>query len=148
MLPAGEKGEIPVSPILIIGFGPAGREVAQELAKLYRRQIVVLDLNPRHQEDTQEMGISFAVGDATHPETLEDLSVVSARAVVITIPDPKACRQIIRLCKSMAPGCPVIVRCRYHRYQDSLRVAGADCLIDEEQHIGNTIAQQVLKLLT
>ena len=139
--------ESPVSPILIIGFGPAGREVGQELSKLYGRQIVALDLNPRHQKDAQEMGISFAVGDATHPETLADLSVDSARAVVITLPDPKACQQIIRLCKTLAPGCPVIVRCRYHRYRDSLQHAGANSLIDEEQHVGSALAQETIELL-
>jgi K+:H+ antiporter len=143
-----EMGEIPVTPILIIGFGPAGREVAQELAKIYRKEIVALDLNPHHKKKTQEMGISFAVGDATHIATLGDLSITSARTVVITIPDPKTCRQIIRLCKSVAPECPVIVRCRYHRYRDSLQHAGADFLIDEEQHLGSTMAQEVLKRLT
>jgi len=146
-LTTSEMSESPVSPILLFGFGPAGREVAQELTKLYRTQIVALDLNPRHQKAAQEMGISFAVGDATHPETLADLSVVSARAVVITIPDPKICRQIIRLSKSMAPDCPVIVRCRYARYRDSLQQAGASSLIDEEQHVGSALAQETIELL-
>jgi len=132
-------------PILIVGFGPAGQRVAEVLLPRYHKQLVVLDINPDNADWAQSLGLEFHVGDAGQREVLEHLQVYRALAVVITVPDPAACRQIIHLCRFLAPEAKIFVRARYHIFRWEFSLAGAETVIDEEDQVGVRLAEEVLK---
>ncbi len=132
-------------PMLIVGFGPAGRRVAEVLLPHYHKQLIVLDINPDNADWAQSLGLEFHVGDAGQREVLEHLQVYRALAIVITVPDPAKCRQIIHLCRSLAPEAKIFVRARYHIFRWEFSLAGAETVIDEEDQVGVRLADEVLK---
>jgi len=83
------------------------------------------------------------IGNAMRAEVLEHAGVLSASAVVVTVPDPVAAQAIIALIRSIAPEVHIIVRARYHRYLDALQEGGASEVVDEELLVGRRLAAQL-----
>ncbi len=133
--------------IVIVGFGPAGQCVADALKKDPRIPIVVVELNANSAATAHSAGLRTYLGDAGRAEVLEHVRVGVAAAVVVTVPDPAAARQIIEQVRSLSPRTPVIARARYHLYYADLVQAGADTVIDEEQRVGLQLASAVCEKL-
>ncbi len=133
--------------IVIIGFGPAGQAISQALYNQHRDQIVVIDLSPRNARIAHRYGLAVHLGDATHQDVLERVGVSNARVVAVTIPETNACRDIIHLCRRLAPKAAVIVRSRYHVDRWVLELAGAREVLDEEEQVGLRIAATARKYL-
>ena len=148
----GEKqgsghGELPSRDhIVIAGFGPAGRQVAEELLK-EDHPLVVIELNPRPAAEATALGVPLVVGDATRWELLQRVGVASAKAVAVTVPDPAAARQITAQVRAAGCNAPVVTRSRYNRYVPDLMRAGAEVVVDEETEVGFRIAEAIRKAL-
>ena len=127
---------------VIIGFGPAGNAVGQTLHRISER-VAVIDLNPGLIDEVQQLGLVGHIGDAMRADVLEHAGVLSASAVVVTVPDPVAAQAIIALIRSIAPEVHIIVRARYHRYLDALQEGGASEVVDEELLVGRRLAAQL-----
>ena len=140
----GQSGDA-CEPI-IVGFGPAGRRIAEALLeiKIHPR---IIELNPKSTRKAEAMGLSAYIGDATHGEVLLHAGVRDAAVVVVTVPDPDTCRDIIRNVRLTAPGAAVIARGRYHIAIGQLEEAGASSVIDEESVVGRRMAKNVLDFL-
>jgi len=121
--------------VVVVGFGPAGAAAAAE-ARRSGRETTVIELNPRLIDQARSEGFEVHLGDATHPEVLRHAHVGHAAAVAVTIPDHRAAARIIQLVRTLAPGALVVARSRYHLNTASLRDAGADHVVDEEQEVG------------
>ena len=135
-----------VCQLTIIGFGPAGRRIAEALLE---KQIhpQVIELNPKSAGKAEEMGLSVFLGDATHGEVLLHAGIQKSAVVVVTVPDPYTCRDIIKNIRLTSPGTAVIARGRYHIAISQLTEAGASSVIDEENVVGRRMAQNVLDFL-
>lgn len=129
--------------IMIIGFGPAGQRVAEELMADYRDRLVVLDLNIDNVKFAWRYGLSAVVGDATQTDVLEHAGVERAQVVVITVPTVAATRRLIHNVRHIASGALIVCRSRYHIHRWELLRAGADAVIDEEDHVGHRMAYEV-----
>ena len=148
----GEKkrsghGELPTRDhIVIAGFGPAGRQVAEELLK-EDQPLVVLELNPRTAAEATALGIPIVVGDATRWELLQRVGVASAKAVAVTVPDPATARQITAQVRAVGRTALIVTRSRYHRYASELTHAGAGVVVDEETEVGLRIVSAIREAL-
>jgi len=131
--------------ILILGFGPAGQRVAGELLQAGLKQIVVVDLNHENLRIAKQYGLKSLLGDATQIEVLEHAGLYRSRLVITTLPSPTVCRQIIFMVRQLAPGTALYVRCRYHLHHWQLLAAGADVIVDEEEHVGECLAKHILE---
>lgn len=131
--------------ILILGFGPAGQRVAGELLQAGMKQIVVIDLNHENLRIAKQYGLKSLLGDATQIEVLEHAGLYRSRLVITTLPSPTVCRQIIFMVRQLAPGTALYVRCRYHLHHWQLLAAGADVIVDEEEHVGECLAKHILE---
>ncbi|MEJ2222796.1 MAG: cation:proton antiporter [Desulfobacterales bacterium] len=131
--------------ILIIGFGPAGQEVADALIKEKLRPEVI-ELNPKTAQIAREKGLPLHLGDASGTEMLEKGGIHEACIVVVTVPDPRSAAQIIRTIHLLSPDLPVIARSRYQIAVPDLQRAGA-VVIDEEHTVGIAIAREVIEVL-
>ena len=128
--------------LVVIGFGPAGEAVAQALEG-HEERVTVLDLNPASIRRAQQLGYTAHIGNAAQAEVLEHAGVEHASAVVVTVPDPAAAREIVGLVRMLAPGVHVIARARYHRYFEDLQRGGADDVVNEEWIVGAILASRV-----
>jgi len=136
-IPQGEAAHRPPH-VLLIGFGPAGREVVEQL-KDAEVPITVLDTNPHGAQMARAAGLQAYVGDASSPEVLEHVGIRSALVAIIAIPDHVAASQIIAELRARRPGMPVIARARYHKHAERLRVSADETVVDEEEAVGRLL---------
>lgn len=132
--------------VLIIGFGPAGQQVAQALEH-QQVHAHVIELNPPTAASARQMNLHVHIGDATSRDILDHIGVRSICAAVITLPDPKTCRNVISNLKLLLPGIPILVRSRYHRYSTDMKNSGATIVVDEEFTVGQALADHLIDLL-
>jgi CPA2 family monovalent cation:H+ antiporter-2 len=71
-------------------------------------------------------------GDATRQQVLLRAGILSARALVLSIPDPASSRQILVMAKKMNPSLHVMVRIRYLGQVSDLDRLGADQVVADE----------------
>ncbi|OGG06598.1 MAG: hypothetical protein A3F83_15155 [Candidatus Glassbacteria bacterium RIFCSPLOWO2_12_FULL_58_11] len=135
------------NPLIIIGFGPSGRQAAESLLPHCGKQLVILDSNPSNAEWAEGLGLRFQLGNARQSEILENLQIRRAAAVILTLPDPGDVRHIIHLCKALAPEVKLFVRARYHIFKWEMLLAGAETVIDEEVQVGRRLAEEALLAL-
>jgi CPA2 family monovalent cation:H+ antiporter-2 len=142
----GELQDTAACELIIIGFGPAGKRIAEALVE---KQIHprIIELNPKSVRKAEQMGLNVYPGDATHSEVLMHAGIRKSAAVVVTVPDPHTCRDIIRNIRLTSPGTAVIARGRYHIAINQIKEAGASSVIDEENVVGGMMAQEVLNFL-
>lgn len=147
-VPAEESGgdESPRDHALVIGFGPAGQSVAFALAG-YLPEVEVIDLNPHLLAEARRHGYRTHLGDATHPEVLEQAAIHRALAIAVTLPDPDTVRRVVEQARALSPGARVFARSRYRRHAESLRSAGAHAVVDEEEQVGVALAAKLVEEL-
>lgn len=151
MFPTAARSAIEAPPpshkwdrMIVIGFGPAGQAVVQSLSE-NKVPYLILEMNP-NTVAAHCMRMPIELGDATQTEVLQHAGVGASLAVVITVPDPAACRLVTHTVKRLAPAVPVLSRLRYHQYGEALRQSGADVIVDEEQVVGLHLAEQAVTL--
>lgn len=132
--------------IVVIGFGPAGQEVANAFDQ-QDVTVAVIELNPRTADMARQRGLAVYMGDATRPEVITHAGVQDALAVVITVPDPRTAEQIVANLRVVSPNCTTIVRSRYHIALQELQESGASIIVDEEKMIGQILAQEAVNFL-
>jgi len=128
--------------IIVVGFGPAGKEVCETLNE-QRSSVTILDLNSNAVHSARNRGFNAHIGDARQAEVLQHAHITTAATIVITLPDPTAVRSIVELARGLAPGVHIIARARYHIYRWELQIAGADVVVDEEQQVGLQLAKEL-----
>jgi len=130
--------------IYIIGFGPAGRCVADVLVENCL-SAAVIELNPKSAAIAREKGLSVHMVDATSSDAMAHVGIKDACLVIVTVPDPRVAQEIIRNISFFAPAAMIIARSRYHIANASLKSSGATLVIDEETTVGNELAQTILE---
>jgi CPA2 family monovalent cation:H+ antiporter-2 len=125
---------------IIIGFGPAGRAVANAMYSA-GNTVVVVDLNPQSVAAARDMGMRSYVGDASSADLLKQVGINNAEALVITLPDHRLTMAVIIEARELAPRLQIIARARYHRYVDLLDATGASIVIDEEATVGDRLSE-------
>ncbi|MCA1905827.1 MAG: cation:proton antiporter [Desulfarculus sp.] len=132
--------------VLVVGYGLGGRNVARA-ARLTGLDYLILEMNPFTVRDEQAKGEPIVFGDAVNPAVLEHAGAASARAMVVTVPDPVATRRIVANAKALNPGLAVIARTRYQAELPALKSLGADEVVSEEFESAVEIFARLLKHL-
>lgn len=128
--------------IVVVGYGPAGREVVDE-ARKQSLPVIVLDLNPASVIEARKLGLEAYVGDASQPAILKLARITDSSAIVITLPDHRLTTAIIVEARDQCHGAKIIARSRYHRYFNLLEGAGANIVVDEERHVGRRLSEYI-----
>ena len=131
--------------VVIIGFGPAGRTLAQ-LLKTLQRSYVVIEANATTVSEGQNRGEPIVYGDAARPAFLERFGIVDSKLVVIAISDPVATRRVVARIRAMAPDTPILARARNVHEVDRLESAGATTVVAEEIEGSIELVRQALSL--
>ncbi|MHC4957829.1 MAG: cation:proton antiporter [Planctomycetota bacterium] len=134
------------SRVLVIGFGPAGRTVAERVRDGGGR-VAILDLNMRGVEEARRLGFEAFHGDGQHEDILLHVGLRATRAVVVTVPDPAVAVDIVRLVRVIAPSAILVARSRYNRHYRDFVEAGAQVVHDEETRAGVQLSKPVLEAI-
>jgi len=129
--------------VILVGYGPAGRN----LAKVFKETgipFIVLEMNPRSVNEMRENGIDAIYGDASRTHILEHAGVYKAKLCVIAINDPNISPRITKLANYLNPTIQVIVRTRYLSEVDYLEEAGAHQVVPEEMETTVRLFSNVL----
>ncbi len=146
ILPENDPASQMSEQILIIGFGPAGQNVADGLLKTGIKPSV-LEMRPAMAKIAREQGLTVHMGDAGHEDVLLHAGLGQACLVVVTIPDPRGVRDIVRNIRRLSPGSTVIARSRYNLHTAEIDKAGAHLTVDEEQIVGKELSNHVIDCL-
>ena len=132
--------------IVVVGAGLNGTNVARVLQETGIPHVLV-DIDPERVAGARREGLDALRADATGPEGLAAAGVARALGLVVTIPDPDACRRVVRLSRMHAPSVRILVRTRYVKEVETLRRLGADEVIPEEFETSIELVARVLRLL-
>ncbi|MBN1477557.1 cation:proton antiporter [Candidatus Sumerlaeota bacterium] len=147
LLPEVEQPASLSEHVILVGFGPSGQIVKVALDEA-RIPTVIVELNPRSVQRARAQGHTAHLGDATHAEVLHHVGVEHARAVIVSIPDHRAAREITMLTRVLAPHTLIIARARHHIHSIHLMAAGAEVVVDEEREVGRRIGAAAVEEIT
>ena len=129
--------------VIVVGFGVSGRNVTRVLQR-HSVHYVVLEMNPATVRAIRGEVEHVAYGDATQEEVLRHAGLLSARVLVVAIPDPAATRQIVAVAKKLRPDLFVVVRTRLVAEVEPLRRLGATSVVPEELETSLELAGRAL----
>lgn len=130
---------------VVIGFGEAGRAAARKI-EAAGASVLVLDVNPRLARDGRGTGLRFVVGDGTNDTVLEHAGLKGACGVVVALSDHQSAVIAAHAVRRVAPSVPCVVRARYNLYASDLENTGVDGIVDEENLVGESLANEVLRI--
>ena len=138
-----QKQEPHEDHVILIGYGPAGRNLARVLSES-GIPFIVIEMNPHSVNEMHRNNIHAVYGDATRTHILEHAQISKAKLCVIAINDPESSPRIIKLAKYLNPTIQVIVRTRYLAEANNLEDSGADTVVPEEMETTVRLFSSVL----
>lgn len=130
--------------IIIVGFGPAGRNIAKAATNA-GVDYIVIEMNPSTVKNEQAAGTPIFYGDASQEEILAHAKIETARAVVISGADYSTAKSIVENVHRLYPTIAIIVRTRYLSQAEELKELGATDVIIEEVEASVALLVSVLK---
>jgi CPA2 family monovalent cation:H+ antiporter-2 len=134
--------------VFIIGFGPSGQRVAEDLKNHPEVSPLIIDMRQNNIDLARSMGHRAVLGDAGSVDLLIHHGISNARAIVVTIPDPRTATRIVESVRNLNKEVTIVARARYHMFVDDLEEAGATIAVDEEYLTGQRLRESMSALLT
>jgi CPA2 family monovalent cation:H+ antiporter-2 len=145
--PSSSEASETSNKILVIGLGPAGKQVVQTLLT-HDLEPVLIDVNPKSRAYAGKHGLRLHIGDAGHEEILMHAGLGDVCMAVVTVPDPRLATHIVKIIRRLRPHVTIAARCRYHRHMPDLLEAGADIIVDGEITVGDKLSHEIIDVLT
>ena len=142
----GEDSDNLFDHVVIAGFGPSGEE-ASRMMQLVGAQTYVIDLNRTLVENAKRLGSRADLGNSAQREILEHAHLASARALIVTVPDPHAAIATIEQARMIAPDILICARARFKKFNDAFEKAGADHVVVEEGVSGTLLGSMAASVL-
>lgn len=129
--------------VVIAGFGPVGRAVADRLAAA-GIAFTIVELNPETVKRQRALGRAAFYGDVTNEEVLRSAGIETAAHVVICIPDDGAMLRACRVARKLSPQAGIFARANAMSNGLLARGHGATEAVIEEIVTAEVMAQRVL----
>ena len=133
-LPAIDDGEAISGHVIIVGFGLAGRCVA-DLLDTAKLPYTIIERNPVTVETQRALGRRVVAGDASDTDTLVEAGLNTASILALTIPDEEAVLRAISLARRLRPQIYIIARTNYASQGMRASQLGADDVVKAEQAV-------------
>jgi CPA2 family monovalent cation:H+ antiporter-2 len=131
---------------IIAGFGRVGMMLGQVL-EAHHIAYVAVDQNAMHAGRMRDLSFPVYYGDARRMELWKRLGAATARGVLITVDEPRAARDMLRMVRRHWPILPVIVRARDVKDVQALYDLGATLVVPEMLEASLHLARQTLQLI-
>ena len=129
---------------IICGFGRVARTAAEAL-RAAGRAIVIIERDPVKAHDAAELGYLVAVGDASTEETLRQVRVECATALLSLLPKDAENLYVILTSREMSPDLFIVSRCEEEIGEKRLLRAGANRILSPYRVGGLKIAEALLR---
>lgn len=133
--------------VIIAGYGPVGRALADQLTKL-RIPFTVVDSNPATARTQAGLGVPVLCGDATDPAVLVAAGIRTATAIAITIPDGDVAVRACAAARELSADVHIAARTTFLCQGLGALRAGANSITVEEIATAEAMAQAVTHSLT
>ena len=132
--------------VVIGGFGPVGRAVAEELEK-QSIPYSIIEMNQHTVQTQTRLGRRIVFGDIANPDVLESAGLTTADALALTIPDEAASMLACSTARAMNNDLFVAVRTGLSARANIARGLGADLVVIDELASAHEMQSAVLKCL-
>lgn len=129
--------------VIIVGYGPVGIAVLNAITESGLRGTVI-DMNVNTVLELQKHGVSAVFGDASNQRILEEAGLLSARCIVVTVPDASDRAAIITAIRTLSPDITIIARARYLREREELERHGVTATAFEEEEVADAVATLII----
>jgi CPA2 family monovalent cation:H+ antiporter-2 len=129
--------------VIIAGFGRVGQLVGEMLAQ-HEVSYLAIDTDPKVAASEREKGRSAYFGNAGRPEFLRRCGIAQARALVVTMDNPKAVEEVVRVGRAERPDLIIVARARDTRDAVKLYDLGVSDAVPETVEASLQMAEAVL----
>jgi len=129
--------------VIIAGFGPVGRALADRL-DIQQVSFTVIELNASTVHRQHVLGRRVVYGDVTNREVLERAGVHHADAMILTIPDDEAVMRATQVVREMNPAIFIAARTSFLSGKFTAMTLGADVVTVEEVATALAMEREVL----
>lgn len=123
-----ELGAAMPGHVIVVGYGPVGREVVQMLVE-HNVTPTVIDLNVSAIQELRRTGARALYGDAAIREILEAAGIHDASGLIFASNAPTF--ETVKTARELNPDIPVLTRTAYLRDAEALRQAGCTVVVSE-----------------
>jgi voltage-gated potassium channel len=131
--------------VIICGYGRNGKQAAQILKKHNKRFVVIEDDEKITSVITHKFSDLVLKGDATQDEILLKAGILSAKALITTLPTDSANLFIVLSARNLNPKLTIISRASDDGSDAKLKIAGANNVIMPDKVGGAHMASLVMK---
>lgn len=133
--------------VIIAGFGPGGRAVADRLASTGVPYVLV-DLNASTVQRQASSGRRVVYGDISNPDVLEAAGIADAVAVIVAIPDDDAALRAVQAVRQAAPEVFIGVRTQFLSGKMRALSLGANEVVVAEVAVASAMDREMFAALT
>lgn len=130
--------------VIIAGFGPVGRALAERLEN-QSIPFTIVELNPKTVSKQTDIGRRIVYGDISNPDVLESAGIREADAVVLAIPDEDASLRACRAIRAQAPDVFIAARTSFLSQAFKAQQLGADHVTVEEIATAQAMEREVVQ---
>lgn len=143
----GRAAEATPRHVIIAGFGPGGRAVADRLAAM-SVPCVIVELNASTVQRQGSAGRRVVYGDISNPEVLDAAGIADAEAVIVTIPDDDAALRAVQAVRQSAPAAFIGVRTQFLSGKMRALALGANEVVVAEVAVANAMDREMFAALS
>jgi CPA2 family monovalent cation:H+ antiporter-2 len=132
--------------VVLCGHGRVGRVLSRVVRDCGER-LVVIEQDRDAVQRLRRDGVHALHGDAANPFLLEQARIDAARLLLVTLPDPLANRQILRLARERNPALAAVVRIHQPAERELLERDAQVSTVLSEQELALGMARQLLEKL-
>ncbi|MEA1830827.1 cation:proton antiporter [Methylobacterium durans] len=129
--------------VIIAGYGRVGRMVGEMLAR-HKIPYLALDSDAARVAEQRRLGNPVYFGDSANPELLRRCDIASARALVVTLDNPRAVEAVVEAARAERADLTIVARARDARHATALYDLGVDDAVPETIEASLQLSEAVL----
>ncbi len=131
--------------VILAGFGRVGQTVGH-LLEQKEIPYIAIDADPGRVEAARGQNHAVIFGNVGQAEILDQAGADRARAIVVTVNEPKLAERIVGSLRVRFPHVPILARAHDHTHSTLLRDRGAHLVVPEAVEASLQLGREVLKL--
>jgi CPA2 family monovalent cation:H+ antiporter-2 len=129
--------------VIIAGYGRVGRLVGEMLAR-HKIPYLALDSDAARVTEQRRLGNPVYFGDSANTELLRRCDIATARALVVTLDNPRAVEAVVEAARAERRDLTIVARARDARHATALYELGVDDAVPETIEASLQLSEAVL----
>lgn len=130
--------------VIVVGYGRNGRQTVQDLLE-NKQSFIIIEKDHNLILNNKDKDILFYEGDATEDETMMEVGIKKARALITTLPTDADNLFVVLTARSLNPDVYIVSRATNESTERKLEMAGVNNVIMPEKVGGSHMASLVTK---